>query len=229
MCGIFWLIHRRGISLSDARRLMDNCRFILRDVDSKAANQIKVIEGALESSTKDAPLLPWYAVATPHEDIREGRLDEAVFAANIWAVVEGKAPDVYVDAEEFFRKTFMTEGLGSRTQESRRRLFADGRDSGDRIISLQTAFGGGKTHTLVALWHLVQHAARLQKSPHAKNCAGHWAISCLKKLIMSPYSRITLAIQLRDANWRRCSYSHTLGRARGPTGWEETLRGSSAE
>lgn len=50
-------------------------------------------------------LKPWYAIATPHEDIREGRLAEAVFAANLWAVVQGTAPEVYLDPEEFFRKT----------------------------------------------------------------------------------------------------------------------------
>ena len=34
-------------------------------------------------------LKPWYAVATPHEDIQKGRLSEAVFAANLWAVMNG--------------------------------------------------------------------------------------------------------------------------------------------
>ena len=52
-------------------------------------------------------LKPWYAVATPHEDIRAGRLDEAVFAANVWAVVQKTAPEVYLDPEEFFRKPYM--------------------------------------------------------------------------------------------------------------------------
>jgi len=47
-------------------------------------------------------LKPWYAIATPHEDIRKGRLAEAVFAANLWAVVQGTAPEVYLDPEEFF-------------------------------------------------------------------------------------------------------------------------------
>jgi len=112
------------------------------------------------------PLKPWYAVATPHEDIREERLAEAVFAANVWAVVQGTAPEVYLDPEEFFRKTYLTSGLSAvlgRVAGALRR----GGDSGDRIISLQTAFGGGKTHTLVALWHLAKHAARLEESPHA--------------------------------------------------------------
>jgi hypothetical protein len=112
-------------------------------------------------------LKPWYAIATPHEDIREGRLAEAVFAANLWAVVQGTAPEVYLDPEEFFRKTYLTTGLStvlSRVASALRH----GGESGDRIISLQTAFGGGKTHTLVALWHVAKHADRLKGSPHAE-------------------------------------------------------------
>jgi len=112
-------------------------------------------------------LKPWYAIATPHEDIRKGRLDEAVFAANIWAVVQGTAPEVYLDPEEFFRKTYMTVGLATILRRVANAL-QDGGESGDRIISLQTAFGGGKTHTLVALWHLAKHGARLKNSPHAE-------------------------------------------------------------
>lgn len=110
-------------------------------------------------------LKPWYAVATPHEDIREGRLAEAVFAANLWAVIQGTAPEVYLDPEEFFRKTYLTTGLSTvlnRVAWALRR----GGETGDRIISLQTAFGGGKTHTLVALWHLAKHGDRLKASPH---------------------------------------------------------------
>lgn len=112
-------------------------------------------------------LKPWYAVATPHEDIREGRLAEAVFAANVWAVVQDTAPEVYLDPEEFFRKTYLTTGLSTvlnRVAGALRR----GGESGDRIISLQTAFGGGKTHTLVALWHLAKHVDRLKGSPHGE-------------------------------------------------------------
>lgn len=110
-------------------------------------------------------LKPWYAVATPHKDIREERLDEAVFAANIWAVVKDTAPDVYLDPEEFFRKTYLTAGLSTVLNRVATALRGGG-DSGDRIISLQTAFGGGKTHTLVALWHLAKHAEKLKNSPH---------------------------------------------------------------
>ena len=113
-------------------------------------------------------LKPWYAIATPHEDIRKGRLEEAVFAANIWAVVQGTSPEVYLDPEEFFGKTYMTTGIGTVFARVSNALAGDA-ESGDRIISLQTAFGGGKTHTLVALWHLATHAEKLKGSPHAKD------------------------------------------------------------
>ena len=115
-------------------------------------------------------LKPWYAVTTPHEDIRKGRLEEAVFAANIWAVVQGTAPEVYLDPEEFFGKTYMTTGIGTVLSRVSNALAGEA-ESGDRIISLQTSFGGGKTHTLVALWHLAKHADKLKNSPHAKDLA----------------------------------------------------------
>ena len=47
-----------------------------------------------------ASLKPWYAIATPHEDIRKGRLAEVVFAANIWAPVQDIAPEVHLDPRE---------------------------------------------------------------------------------------------------------------------------------
>lgn len=101
-------------------------------------------------------LKPWYAVAIPHEDIQKGRLSEAVFAANLWAVVQGTAPKIYTDAETFFDKTYLTVGLTKVLKKVASALSGDA-DAGDRILSLQTAFGGGKTHALVALWHLANN------------------------------------------------------------------------
>ena len=104
-----------------------------------------------------APQLPpWYAVATPHSDIREGRLSEDVFAVNLWGVVNADAPEVYRDTRQFFAKTYLTEGLTTVLERVSRALRGDG-SSGDRILNLQTVFGGGKTHSLVALWHLAKH------------------------------------------------------------------------
>jgi len=122
-------------------------------------------------------LKPWYAIVTPHEDIRKGRFDEAVFAADLWAVANGTAPEIYLDAEEFFRKTYLTQGLSKVLNRVIEALNSGG-ESRNRIISLQTVFGGGKTHTLVALWHLVKHASILHHSPHVDD---------LKKAIGSPF------------------------------------------
>lgn len=108
-------------------------------------------------------LKPWYAVATPHQDIRTGQLAEAVFAANLWAVAQGDAPEVYLDPEAFFQKTYLTTGLKNVLVKVSKAL-AGASDSGDRILSLQTAFGGGKTHILIALWHLAQHPDILRRS-----------------------------------------------------------------
>ncbi len=95
----------------------------------------------------------WFAVALPHSDIRDGRLDESVFAANIWAVKQNEAPTTYLDPEQFFSKTYLTSGLAKVLKKAGQALCGVA-ESGDRIVSLQTAFGGGKTHTQVALWHL---------------------------------------------------------------------------
>ena len=101
-------------------------------------------------------LKPWFEVVTPHEDIREGRLSESIFAANLWSVVRGTAPDVYLDAKAFFEKTYLTKGLQNVLGKVARALSGNA-DTGDRILSLQTAFGGGKTHTLLALYHAVKN------------------------------------------------------------------------
>jgi hypothetical protein len=108
-------------------------------------------------------LPPWHTIALPHSDIREGRLDETVFAANIWAVRQNDAPSTYLDPEQFFAKTFLTAGL-KRVMTKVGQALSGMADAGDRIISLQTAFGGGKTHTQVALWHLARHPDVLLRS-----------------------------------------------------------------
>jgi len=89
-------------------------------------------------------------IAIPHEDILEGRLTMDVFAADLWQVANGKAPLDYQDADLFFRKTYLTKGLKNIIEVAKARL--EGR-SGDSVIQLQTPFGGGKTHTLIALYH----------------------------------------------------------------------------
>ena len=93
---------------------------------------------------------PFHTVAVPHRDILEGKLELNIFAANLWKVYKGEAPSEYQDKEEFFRKTFLTKGLQNLLDIVKKKLEGKG---GDPVIQLQTPFGGGKTHTLIAMYH----------------------------------------------------------------------------
>jgi predicted AAA+ superfamily ATPase len=94
---------------------------------------------------------PWRDVAPPHADVMAARFVEAEFAADLSTVARGEGADTYRDPREFFRITFMTGGLCKVLRSAIERLAGKG---GDPVIGLQTSFGGGKTHTILALYHL---------------------------------------------------------------------------
>lgn len=96
---------------------------------------------------------PWREVALPHRDIREGRFDESTFAADLADVLADRGPLEYRDPETFFRKTYPTEGMVNLLAMVLARLA--GKAGSEPIIQLQTPFGGGKTHSLIALYHLL--------------------------------------------------------------------------
>ncbi len=93
---------------------------------------------------------PFNTVAIPHDDILQGRLTMDVFAADLWEVTQDRGADEYRDAETFFKKTYVTQGLDNLFSVVKKRLNGKG---GDSFIQLQTPFGGGKTHALIALYH----------------------------------------------------------------------------
>lgn len=98
-------------------------------------------------------LTPWREIAVPHQDVQGGTFQQSEFAADISQVHQGKATEEYQNAKKFFSRTFITEGMALLLDAVVRRLA--GKD-GDPIIQLQTAFGGGKTHTLLAVYHLAR-------------------------------------------------------------------------
>ena len=125
-------------------------------------------------------LKPWREIARPHKDVLEGTFKQSEFAADITQVANGAATDEYQDAEKFFSRTFITEGMRLLLISVAQRLASHG---GDPVIQLQTAFGGGKTHTLLAVYHLASRTvgteklhgippvldeAGIQSLPHAK-------------------------------------------------------------
>lgn len=101
-------------------------------------------------------LKPWREIAVPHEDVHKGTFVQAEFAADITRVHDGSATAEYQDPVLFFQRTFITEGMAALLTSVAKRLAGKG---GDPVIQLQTAFGGGKTHTMLAVMHMVSGAA----------------------------------------------------------------------
>lgn len=101
---------------------------------------------------------PWREIAVPHQDVLEGSFQQAEFAADITAVHTGRAPREYQDAVAFFERTFITEGMSLLLTQVAQRLAGQG---GEPVIQLQTPFGGGKTHTELAVYHLATRACPL--------------------------------------------------------------------
>ena len=102
---------------------------------------------------------PWWQIAVPHKDIREGRLEEAVFAASLGDVAQDKGPIDYRDPETFFSKTYFTTGLANLIGFVLSKL--SGKGKGGSVIQIQTPFGGGKTHALLALYHTFKHSDKI--------------------------------------------------------------------
>jgi hypothetical protein len=93
---------------------------------------------------------PFTAIAIPHKDILEGRFSLDVYAADLMKVYKGEAPDEYQNPNVFFSRTYITNGTKNLFDVVKNRIDGKG---GDPIIQLQTPFGGGKTHSLIALYH----------------------------------------------------------------------------
>ena len=105
-------------------------------------------------------LTPWREVVTPHPDVAAGRYNQAEFAADIAAVVEGNTTPEYQDPKEFFARTYLTEGMRRLLVSTVQRTSGNG---GEPIVQLKTAFGGGKTHTMLALFHLLGRKANIDE------------------------------------------------------------------
>ena len=165
--------HQEPFSGDDAYRALDSAHRLLTAVSAaKEAEQLdrakqellrvrfeeqarrtqrKAASAAPVEGKPAAGLRPWREIVMPHPDVASGRYQQAEFAADLHQVWRGDATDEYGDPAQFFRRTFLTEGLRELLVNAARRLSGQG---GDPIVELQTNFGGGKTHSLIALYHL---------------------------------------------------------------------------
>jgi predicted AAA+ superfamily ATPase len=164
--------HQKQFTTDDTYRLLDTAERLLQSFS--AADQVKTVQGlkrdlqrqlfdeearserrkTAAKATEGTPLsglAPWREVITPHEDVASGRFEQAEFAADLYQVATNNADEEYQDPVAFFRRTYLTNGLRELLVGAARRLSSNG---GDPVIDLQTNFGGGKTHSMIALYHL---------------------------------------------------------------------------
>jgi len=186
--------HQEGFSSDDVARALDSMERVLeafgntverrkiRDLRRDLMRQMFEEESRAErrktaakptEGQPQAGLTPWREIITPHADVREERFDQAEFAADLYEVAEGTADAEYQDPREFFARTYLTEGLRDLLVGAARRLSGGG---GDPVIELQTNFGGGKTHSMIALHHLASGVAA-QDLPGVGDMLGEAGVS----------------------------------------------------
>src|SRR5512136_2669488 len=108
-------------------------------------------------------LKPWYQAVTPREDLRENRpLDASEFAVHLDHIRNGRAHADYTKPDRFFERTFLTASLLDLSAQVVRRLSGIKVET-SAVFNMATQFGGGKTHSLTALYHLA-NAGRQAKS-----------------------------------------------------------------
>ncbi|MDQ3701143.1 MAG: DUF499 domain-containing protein, partial [Chloroflexota bacterium] len=163
--------HQECFSTDNAYRALDSAERLLSAVSAPQAGELEKMKaellrlrydeqvrgekrksaGTAIESPATGTLKPWREVVTPHRDVASGRYQQAEFAADLWQVHRGEGSDEYRDPVEFFRRTYLTESLKGMLVGAARRLAGQG---GDPVVQLQTNFGGGKTHSMLALYHL---------------------------------------------------------------------------
>ena len=164
--------HQEAFSSDDTDRALDSIQRLLAAVCAKEADEVSQLKldlrrqqfdqqvrgekrkagGSLIEPGGNAVLKPWREVIAPHPDVASGRYQQAEFAADIWQVHLGEGSDEYRKPSEFFRRAFLTESLKKLLVGAASRLSGGG---GDPVVQLQTNFGGGKTHSMLALYHMV--------------------------------------------------------------------------
>ena len=117
------------------------------------------------TTTPVAGLPCWRNVIEPHPDVAQGRYKNAEFAADLAQVARGEGAYEYRDPVEFFSRTYVTEGMKGLLVQALRRV---GGMDGEPVIQLKTAFGGGKTHSMLALYHMLRGRAPSKRIPNIK-------------------------------------------------------------
>ncbi len=149
-----------------------------------AADPAKKGSGVMQK-TPVAGLPSWRTVMEPHPDVAQGRYKKAEFAADLAQVARGEGAYEYRDPIEFFSRTYVTEGIKGLLVQALRRV--SGSD-GEPVIQLKTAFGGGKTHSMLALYHTLRGKAPVAKVSSLKEVLSEAGVT------MPPICRVAVLV-----------------------------------
>ena len=134
------------------KEIRDLRRDLIRQMfDEESRSERRKTASKPTEGEPQAGLTPWREIISPHADVASGRFDQAEFAADLHEVAKGTADEEYQDPTAFFARTYLTEGLKDLLVGAAQQLSGDGNMP---VIELQTNFGGGKTHSMIALYHL---------------------------------------------------------------------------
>ena len=177
--------HQQPFRVEDAHRAADSATRLLEMFSAPEAKEVQKLRRRLaremyeltvaQDMQRQARLIPeapstsgllsWRDVIEPHPDVAAGRFVEAEFMANLTQVHVGDASSEYQDPKEFFDRTFLTEGLVELLKSAIGRLHGIG---GQPVWQLKTGFGGGKTHSMLALFHLFGGQLNLADLPEGE-------------------------------------------------------------
>ena len=163
--------HQRPFSTDDAYRALDSAVRLLTAVSAPQADDVEKMKmellrvrfdeqvrtekrrvaGTTIETQVQTGLKPWREIVHPHKDVASGKYQQAEFAADLWQVHVGEGSDEYRKPVEFFKRTYLTESLQGLLSGAALRMTGAG---GDPVVQLQTNFGGGKTHSMLALYHM---------------------------------------------------------------------------
>ena len=137
------------------------------------------------------PTFPWHQLCTLREDVKSGTLTEAEFAADLYAVRTGSAPDVYRDPSMFFARTYPTYRMKELVRDVLQRLAGEG---GSPVLRLQVAYGGGKTHSLITLLHLAERAGEVADNPTVKEFLSFSGVNGIPdaRVALLPFDKLDL-------------------------------------
>jgi len=241
--------HQKPFSLDDTNRALDSTKRMLLAVNAPQADEVdrqlqevlrQKFEEMTKKETKKAAALGiegkfttglpcWRDVITPHADVASGNYLMAEFAADLWQVYqdqfdklggEHRAPVEYTDPVEFFRRTYLTEGLADILTLGIKRICGQ---TADPVVKFQTNFGGGKTHSMLALFHLFSGVAParlagieplMRKAGVASLPKVHRAVLVGNKLSLTGFKKpdgITIRTLWGELAWQ---LGHSVGKAK---------------